>query len=203
MTSGSSRPHPTSAVCVFQQHADGVDHRRAATGARRWPPGRCGCGLCRRLPASPTSCVRRASMFRCTSSSPASTRTHLIRFLLVICAMPRWMDAWSSALMITLGQPASRHGPASDVGSPKALVKNTLAVRRLTSSAHGLGEQADQFGIWCVELAGGRGGVWSGPVSANNAACVRCGVFSGFQHENLRILSTQQFPSELAEEWVI
>ena len=69
--------------------------------------------VCSRLPASPTSCVSRASMFRCTSSRSSFHSKRPASISCAICAMPRSIAAWSSARRSCLARPASRHAPAS------------------------------------------------------------------------------------------
>ena len=83
-----------------QQPNDGVDltprsHRR--TSVATWSLR--GCARCRRLPASPTSCVRRASMFRCTSlqvERPRERRPRCPRR----SAPSRGDGGWSSCAMM-------------------------------------------------------------------------------------------------------
>jgi hypothetical protein len=71
-------------------------HRRmsVATWSLRLRP------VCRRLPASPTSAVRRFSMFRCTSSSSRFQANSPRSISPAICAMPRSISTRSCAPMM-------------------------------------------------------------------------------------------------------
>ena len=134
-------------------------HRRTsvATWSLRLRP------VCRRLPASPTSCVRRASMFRCTSSRssfhsnwPASISGRIWRHAALDGGMVVRAD---DALR---GQHFGMRQAARDVGLPQALVEEHAGGVALDEVAHGLGKQRRPRLRLGVELVVGRRGGLAG-----------------------------------------
>ena len=85
--------------------------------------------VCRRLPASPTKVVKRASMFRCTSSKSSFHSKLPASISMLIWAKPFWMEAKSSLEMIFCAASMSACAKEPAISAcHKRLSKNTLDV---------------------------------------------------------------------------
>ena len=105
-------------------HTGRSRNAQVATDVRLWLRP-----VCRRLPASPTSWVRRASMFRCTSSRSSFHSKAPDSISSLICAMPRWMEAWSEAEMMPCAASISACARLPAMSAcHRRLSKNTLEV---------------------------------------------------------------------------
>ena len=133
--------------------------RRAATGARRWPPGRCASGRCA------AACRRRRPVAsggpRCSGARlrvRASTRSGRIRSPArsapCRARWPRGPRADDDALG---GQHLGMRQAAGDVGAPQALVEADAGRVALHQFAHRLGEQRRPGLGFLVEGVGGHG----------------------------------------------
>src|SRR6185503_14466002 len=101
--------------------------------------------VCRRLPASPTSAVRRRSMLRCTSSAATDQRKRPDAISRSIRARPRSIAARSRRLMMrcAASMRAWAREPAMSYLARRRS-NETDAVKRLTRSSTGSEKRADQ-----------------------------------------------------------
>src|SRR3989344_2557644 len=152
--------------------------------------------VCRRLPASPTSWVRRASMFRCTSSRSSFHSKAPDSISCVICAMPRWMEAWSEAEMMPCAASISACARLPAISAcHRRLSKKTPVAERLARALMGSENNADQ--AWALVSSW----LWDGAESALVAWAldIRRAIIRRFRHpdnpgaamQNTQILSTQ------------